>query len=484
MKNNIFNTRRFKHGALATVVSVGFIAILVLINVVASLLLERYPLTIDLTSDHRFALTEDSVNFVKTIDRDVKITVCAEESEFEGASTAYKQAYEVLKNYSRYSDRIQLNFVDLLKNPSFAQGYPDLTLNAGDIIVETDLRSKVLSYTDLFNIETSYYQSTLKSSKAEQAFTGALMYVTEDNPVRAAVVTNNTGVDVSAYKTLLTQNNYEIGEVSLATGEIDPELSFLILPQPKADLTEDEVTRLNTFLENDGEYGKGVAFVAATDVEIQPRLKAFLADWGLEVTSEFVAEMDASRIYTTVMGQNPYMMNVDIADSEIAASGNLAVQNTREIKLLFEASGNRKTKAIAQTSGSAILVPTDAENFDASTAEKGVRTVMAVGTRGKSSYSAGEELHDSYVVAFGSEGMLQSYLLTEAGFANANVVLSVANTYAKKDNSIQITPVDMQSTSITVTAGQARGFMIVLQFVIPIAILAVGVIVWLRRRHL
>ena len=53
MKKNLLNRRRFKYGSLATIITVGFIVAVVLLNVVCTLLLERYPLSIDLTSDNR-----------------------------------------------------------------------------------------------------------------------------------------------------------------------------------------------------------------------------------------------------------------------------------------------------------------------------------------------------------------------------------------------------------------------------------------------
>ena len=100
---NIFKMRRFKHGSLATIITVAFIVAVILINVIASLLLERFPLTIDLTSDQRFNLTQDSVDFVSTITDDVTLTVLAEESEFESSGIYYKQIYEILKSYDTHS---------------------------------------------------------------------------------------------------------------------------------------------------------------------------------------------------------------------------------------------------------------------------------------------------------------------------------------------------------------------------------------------
>ena len=56
-----FHSRRFKFGSLATVITAVFVAAIILINVVAGLLLDRFPISIDLTADNRFELTQDSI---------------------------------------------------------------------------------------------------------------------------------------------------------------------------------------------------------------------------------------------------------------------------------------------------------------------------------------------------------------------------------------------------------------------------------------
>ena len=57
MKKNIFNSRRFKHGSLATAMTVGFVAAVVLVNVIVGLLVERFPMNIDLTDNQIFELS-------------------------------------------------------------------------------------------------------------------------------------------------------------------------------------------------------------------------------------------------------------------------------------------------------------------------------------------------------------------------------------------------------------------------------------------
>ena len=118
MKKNFMKSRALKHGALATALTIGFIVVVVVVNAIAGILLDRYPLTIDLTKDNRYTLTEDSLQYIANIDTPVNITVCRSEADFEnyvGQDTSnnaygamFKQAYEILKDYTRNNPNITL----------------------------------------------------------------------------------------------------------------------------------------------------------------------------------------------------------------------------------------------------------------------------------------------------------------------------------------------------------------------------------------
>lgn len=80
--------------------------------------------------------------------------------------------------------------VDLLENPSLAYQYEDVQI--GDIVVSCGTRSQTLDAYDLFNVESgSYYGSYITSSKAEQAMTSAIMNVTSEAQVKAAVLSGH-----------------------------------------------------------------------------------------------------------------------------------------------------------------------------------------------------------------------------------------------------------------------------------------------------
>ena len=82
MKKNIFNSRRFKHGSLATAMTVGFVAAVVLVNVIVGLLVERFSINIYLTDNKIFVLSDEYIVYINCIIQLVNITFFTIVSDF------------------------------------------------------------------------------------------------------------------------------------------------------------------------------------------------------------------------------------------------------------------------------------------------------------------------------------------------------------------------------------------------------------------
>lgn len=482
MKKNIFNNRKFKYGGLATVMTVGFLVLLVVLNVVVSLLLDRFPVSIDLTTEKRFEITDDSIELLKALEEDVTITVCADETEYQNVSEYYKIAYEVIRKYAQNSDRITLKFVDLLKNPTFVQNYPDLAVTTNDILVESAQRTKKVGTTELFEVSTSQYTGTSYRSKAEQVMTGAVLYVTDNNPSTVLIATGQSGIDMSAYQSSLEANNYAVQSVSLLTEELNQEASFIVLPQPDADLTAEQVKKLDAFLDNDGQFGKSLVFVASSTSEIGPVLKNFLAEWGLEVQPGMIYETNASYAVSDYYIGIHSIVDQTVAGQVTNSRLPVVVPFAHPIKALFTEKDNRSTSVILQSQASSVYIPANpGDDFDLAAQEQSAQSSIAMGTRYK--YIDNVKAI-SNVVAVGSESMLIADFLTRGDMGNGSLMMAITNTIAEKEDTLQILPVDLSTSAITITNDQINVYMIVLVVAIPLLLLAGALVVWLRRRHL
>ena len=75
MKNNnkIKNVYAFKKGALATAFTAIFIVVVIAVNVLLSVLASKVPLTLDLNADLRNTLTEENIEYIKSIDKEINV---------------------------------------------------------------------------------------------------------------------------------------------------------------------------------------------------------------------------------------------------------------------------------------------------------------------------------------------------------------------------------------------------------------------------
>lgn len=492
MKKLAFSQKRFKYGTLATVITVVFVAIVVIINLVVSMLLERFPTKLDLTADKIFSLSDQSVDYLKGLEQDIEVTVLSDEASLTTAGTTAKQVVEIINRYAQYSDKIKISFVNPDRNPEVITRFNNLykgDVSSKFVVLTSGDRIKALSVSELISSETSYSSdysstSTITKSTAEQAMTSALMYLTDANPMKATVLTTDSLGDISALTSLLETNGYDIEEVDLLSGTIDAQSDLVILNSPSADLTETQVDKLAAYLDNGGKLGRNLVYLPVFGQKATPNLDALLAEWGIEVGSGYALDSNSNNmamygnaygIYTTI-DNGDYVQ--DIQNPQLPVLALLS----RPVNLLFtEASNGRTAQSLLATADTAIVIPEDAQqDLDTDSLPKQSVNIMAVGS--KETY-VGNESVKSNVMVFGSVYLMLSDLMESAQLNNGDYALSAINTMTGKTSSINIVAKDLTQSTLSITASQASVLQTVVMFLIPLAIIIVGIIVWLRRRN-
>ena len=163
------NRKKLKYGALATGITAVFIAAVVLVNVVVSVVMDRYPLKVDLTSSKLYEISQDSIDYVKNLSKDVKILVLAEESYFT-TNNYMKIVPETLDKYRQNSNgHISVEYYNMVNHPEITSEYKQYysgEFQEGDVIVACGDRVKVLDFGDIIQTEQTpdYTTYTYKTS--------------------------------------------------------------------------------------------------------------------------------------------------------------------------------------------------------------------------------------------------------------------------------------------------------------------------------
>lgn len=470
-------TRRQRYLLLSSATTLLVVMALVLVNIITVYLTDRYPVVLDLTPQKIFELSDQSKEYLNRLEEPVSIQVLNNEESFRSGGEYFVQAQEVLSQYARCSDKVTLEYIDLLANPSLAAQYEDVQI--GDIIVSSGKRTRTLSAYDLFQIESGSYGSYITASKAEQVVTSAILNVTSSEQVQAAILTGHGEQYPDGLVKRMEQNNFEVRSVSPAQEQIPQEVQVLLWVAPLNDPDQTVLDQLDSFLQE--QEGRTLLYFADTTQPELPRLEEFLEKWGIRVQLSSVIETDNRRI----INMNPYFSTTQIEESELTdtmtdTSIPLTLPFARPLETVFETNLERNTTVLLRSSDSSAAIPygLTEEELKNWTAEEYQSFPLAILSR--KSFADGQT---SQVAVYGSSVSLSDSLLDSGSFSNADYYLSVLNTLTQRENviSIQSKTIGGQELGLNTAQVFTIGFLFIA--VVPIVTLACGCCLWLKRRN-
>ncbi len=508
--------KKLKYGTLSTAFIAIFIVIVIMLNIVASLLNDKYSLNIDLTSNKYYELSDESINYVKTLDKDVNITVLYPEDAFEagsvfgnysGDAVIDKQIIELLKEYASYSDKISIEFIDMVSNPAkvskLNENYSG-ELSEGDIVVECESRVKVFNVYDLllldeegYNEAYMYYMYGYAASfdptefilgyDTENTLTSAIAFVSNANPVKVAVVgSEEEGTLADYFVKSLDLNGYYYQYIDLLKDEIPEDVSVLIIPGPQNDYTNEMLDKVDDYLFNDGIYGTDIIYIAPPVRYDTPNLDSFLANWGFEFYDGIVFEQDEDCFVTSDNVQYVFAQTVDNTESEsLNENYNVGIHdeslpiyaiNILPMKRIFDRNSSIYTASLLTTSNDAVIVDMDG-NID-----KKSETIYEIAALASRRQYINNELCINNVLAISSAYLVN---IDDPSLNNYNWLIGAVNTITEKEESIkfEISSTQVENYDIAMKEKQSKVVTALVIFIIPISVLLVCGIVWFRRRH-
>lgn len=467
--------RRLKYGALATVITVLGILLILAANLVMDKLTLKYGWSVDLTADDRYAISEESVDFLKSLEQDVSVQVMKDEESLSTGSYYVVQAYQMMLNYPRTSGHVKLEFVDLVNNPTFVSQYPDLNLGTWDILVQSGEKQEVLSFSQLYDY--SQDGSMITASRVEEKLTNAIVTVTSGEKARVAVLTGYGDSSPDDLINLLEANQFEVISQSLLTDSIDAEAETAILFAPQNDLEQSSLEKLRVWLENGGAQGKNLFVFFDPNYSVLPNLEAFLAEWGIGLGDGFAFEANSNLYYEKAY--YPVAQYGDMDYAEGMTSRDLTILALcRPVEVLFESKDNYTTDVLLEFTSTSGVLPLGADTVSPENVTGDVKGMVM------SSHSwYGSEVTTSRVVVSGSALAFTGGLMTSGTFANADYILGLFRKLGSQSSGVTIVPKDLTYSTHSMTGSQANAAVWSLMVILPVVVLAIGVVVWLRRKH-
>ncbi len=522
VRKHKLNKRSLKHGTMAVILTILFIAGVVVLNVIVSIISDRFDTTADLTDSGIYTLDEATVEYLADLKYDVTVSVMNSEKSFESGGTYYKSVNELLNKMAMENEHFKLQYLQIDQNPDFTSRFNGETLSENYIVIESadKTRHRILTPGEYFScptlrdnlsqygypetyidqyilqyINSSYASQVIEGSNVEQAAVSAMMYVTNDEPVRVAFTEGFGESDSSALSSLLYKNGYDVETIDLQKiSEIDKDIDYIVMCAPTMDYDNDSLDRLSAFLDNGGSFGKNLIYIASmyqpkyaeTDGESNSltHLSAFLAEWGIAVGDSLVFQSNTNYSF----GGMEYAHLQEIQDTDYAGNtyGSTLLTYDAYIRPIIQmwesgSKGSVEQEVLVKSHDGAYLRPISTlsqTDFDRSTAESGVFNDVVCAKRIHSTANT-----YSRVIAFGSDMFVGSTFMNYANSNNQDFMINMFNYISGKTQGTTITAKSFTNVGFEVNEEQANTLAVVLCIVIPVAVIVLGIVIWVRRRH-
>ena len=480
--SRLISSRNARRGAFSAVVTALVIAAVILLNIFVTSLSSRYSLYADMTVDKVYRLQDVTAEFAASVEKDTELIVLASETVFEGYGDYYVQANRLIHQLSECSPHISLRYVDLTSDPAFPHDYPDVNWEESHLcLVVCGERYRVIDADDFFEYEadSTTYSYVITEQHIEQALASAVMVVTSDELTVVSVLKGQSEEDMTPFLTKLKNNAYEIEEVDLNTGKISDESEFLIIYAPSVDIDDDMAEYISDWLENGGDHGHNLIYFPddRRDVAEYPNLNALIGDYGMSVSYGYIYEADqsfvASSLNTALCSRYIY------ADSEFTADlPNADIPVYLFYTMPIEITDSNLARAMLTSSEKAFFGPISNENKDDFTPDYHAYNGAAIGTKSN-------EKGSSSVVVVGSYDALSEGFLDYNSYNNSAYFVNVFNKLSSREApALIIEGKNLDSTALGADSAATVSMLAALaRYVIPLAILLAGILVFFLRRY-
>lgn len=468
------NKKYLKNGSYSSVMIVVFVAIIIVINMIAGNLPSKYT-QLDISAEKLYTIGDETKAMLKDLDKDVTIYQIAQSgSEDETISN-------LLQRYADESEHITVEVKDPVVNPKFVSEYTTDNLSSNSLIVVCGDRNKVINYNNIYQSELDYntYSYNTTGFDGEGQITSAIAYVTsEDLPILYTLEGHGEQELDSTIKEDVEKANMDIQSLNLLTeGSVPDDASCLLINSPTSDFSDDEKDAIITYLENGG---KAMIFSDYTGTEMK-NFDAILENYGVKRAEGLVFEGD-SQHYAMQMPYYlvPTVESTDIT-SEVASSGYYI--------LMPYAQGIQKTDDVRDTVNIESLLTTSDSAYskidiNSGTLEKEDGDVEGPFDLGVSITESVEDGKETHIIYFSAANLLQGEVNQMVSGGNEKLVMAAFSSLVDSETTttVSIPAKSLEVSYLTLTAYDASFWKICVIGLIPGAFLVIGFMIWLKRR--
>ena len=295
-----------KGGSYALAVTAVVLAILIAVNFLASVLPTALT-KLDISSTKLYSITSSTKVVVNNLQKDVTIYWVVQSDQEDAVIE------NLLGKYESLSSHITVTKKNPDVYPTFTAQYTDEDVPNNSLIVECGDKSRYISYNDIYLADVDYTTySYVYSFDGEGAITSAIDYVISDELPKVYLLEGHGEAELPAeFQTQIEKENMDLESFSLLnTDEIPEDADALLIYAPESDISSEEATLLEEYLENGG---KLLVIAGPTENGTLTNLYSVLESYGVEAADGLVVDTD--RVHYAF--QQPYILLPDIQSNDI-----------------------------------------------------------------------------------------------------------------------------------------------------------------------
>lgn len=249
---------------------------------------------IDVTENKVYTLSEESINKIKDIQKDVKIYVYgfAEDSDL----------IDLLKQYKRKNEKISYEIITEKDNKGLIEKY-GLNSQNPCVIVEVEERNAFVEAAELYSYD---YMTGQEMDLSEQKITNTIVNLAIKDKQKVYILSGHGEYHQDYLRNFLTHLSdeaYECATINLLTqSEIPADCDLLLIMSPKKDFLENETNMIVNYINNGGNI---ILTQDTMDGKKEyPNYQKILDLYGLDIENGFVYETSSE----SAVGGAPYLV--------------------------------------------------------------------------------------------------------------------------------------------------------------------------------
>ena len=450
-----FSGRQAKHGSNAAILTVAFIGIIVVVN----LLSYKYSPRWDLTEGKRNTLAPETIEILAKLPEKVSVKA------FYSSSYPSASVQTLLDNFARNANgRFEYKFIDPNTDPVAAQEARVTT--DGTLVLRMGEREEKITAASELSLDTALLK--LINPQKEKVF-----FLSGHGEFD---VITTTDYGYSTVKATLEDKNYAVETLNLLTSPIIPEdAKVIIIASPQKPVSENEVKLLESFMMNGGSLivFNEPSIVSQFGTEPDPLAEYINQVWGFSFDDDIVLFLDKEPSVMAVAGGYDTRHPITQKMNQIAS----VFPSARTISI---------TSAPMELSQSILVYTSDQYwgETDLANLETGVSFDKDMDLVGPVALVAAAEnlVTGSRLVVVGDGEFAANAFVSYYG--NLDFIINAIDWAAQQENLISLTPKKTTDrilvTPNTVTLGLV---LLVTVFVVPLLVIVAGIVAWVQRRR-